>query len=44
MVELLMKIGSLDQVKIYGPKLSAMAIMALVNMCNYNEDIKSIFR
>lgn len=22
----------------------AMSIMALVNMCNYNEDIKSIFR
>ena len=24
--------------------MTAMAIMALVNMCNYNEDIKSIFR
>lgn len=42
MVELLMSIAR--RTKQFGPKLTAMSIMALVNMCNYNEDIKSIFR
>ena len=40
MVELLMTIATSKE---YGPKLTALAIMALVNMCNYNDDIKSIF-
>lgn len=29
--------------KEYGTKLTALAVMAVVNMCNYSEDIKDIF-
>ena len=39
-VELLMSIATSTE---YGSKLTALSIMALVNMCNYNEDMKSIF-
>lgn len=42
MVDVLMDIA--NRQKDYGPKLTALSIMALVNMCNYNEDIQSIFR
>ena len=42
MVEQLMQIA--QRQKDYGLKLTSLAIMALVNMCNYNEDIQSIFR
>jgi len=33
----------INRVKDYGTKLCALSIMALVNMCNYSEDIKDIF-
>jgi len=29
--------------KEYGPKLTALSVMAIVNMCNFSEDIKDIF-
>lgn len=33
----------INRVDDYGTKLCALSIMALVNMCNYSEDIKDIF-
>ena len=33
----------MSNVKENGVKITALAIMAVVNICNYSEDIKSIF-
>ena len=36
-------INIINRIDDYGTKLAALSIMALVNMCNYSEDIKDIF-
>lgn len=37
LIELLMQLA--QRQKDYGPKLTSLAIMALVSMCNYKEEI-----
>ena len=41
-IESLMQIA--QRQKDYGLKLASLAIMALVNMCNYDQDVQQIFR